>query len=204
LNGDEIISTAIAVHTVSLTLSAAALYAVFGEKFVRPTFERADALCSRLRGELSAELILALKPFVPSDEPPKVARINAICGADGNPLEVASITNALSLDGEAFQQAVRGFLDGQCAGLERYWQAFNLRTAVKAHWNAIRTATGIWPICSSISIGLFWGLSKRIIPVPPESWLCVLAALPLLPLLFFFGRFPLLARAANALEKLEV
>jgi hypothetical protein len=202
LNEGDIIAASLTVHTTSFTLSLAAVYAVFGDKFVRPTIERADALCARLRGELAAELGQALKPFVPSGKPPAVA--NVLFDAEGKPLEAATITDAASLDSEAFQEAVRGFLDGETADFDRYRQAFNLRTTIKSHWNAIRTITGVWPLCGILAIGIFWLLSKQSIPVPPESWLCTIAALPLSPLLLFILRIPLLARASNLLEKLEV
>jgi hypothetical protein len=204
LNEGEIIAAALTLHTTSFTFSLAAIYAVFGDKFVRPTIERADDLCARLRGELAAELGQALRPFVLSDKPPAVANVNVLFGPDGKPLEVAAITNAASLDSEAFQDAVRGFLDGESADFDRYRQAFNLRTTIKGHWNTIKTITGIWPIFSLIAISVFWLLSKQSIPTPPQSWLWTIVVLPILPLLLFISRFPLLARCSNLLEKLEV
>jgi len=71
----------------------AAIYAVFWKiSSFRPTIERADDLCARLRGELAAELGQALRPFVLSDKPPAVANVNVLFGPDGKPLEVAAIT----------------------------------------------------------------------------------------------------------------
>ncbi len=203
MNADDLITAALTVHTSSFTLSLAAVYAIFGDKFVRPTIERTDVLCAKLRAELSKELGQALKPFVPSDKPFSVADV-ALLGTDGKPLDQAKITSATSLDSEAFQEAVRGFLDGESADFVRYRQAFNLRTAIKGHWNAIRTITGLWPICALLAIGLFWGLSKQLIPVPPQSWLYTIGALPLMPLVLFIVRLPLLARGSNLLERLEV
>jgi hypothetical protein len=203
LNADDLITTALTVHTSSFAFSCAALYAVLSARLVRPTIERADDLCARLRGELSKELAQALKPFVPSDKPSSVADVTLLFGADGKPLERAKITSATSLDSEAFQVAVRGFLDGESADFDRYRQAFNLRTAIKGHWNAIGTITGLWPICALLAIAVFGALSKQVIPIPPQSWLWTIGAIPLLPLLLFFARFPLLARASNQLEGLE-
>lgn len=203
MNAQDVISSALTVHQTSFTLSLVAVYAVFGDKFVRPTIERTDALCAKLRGELSKELGQALRPFVPSDKAPAVADVASLYGADGKPLEQASITGATSLDSERFQEAVRGFLDGESADFVRYRQAFNLRTAIRGHWTAIRTITGLWPVCGFLGIGVFWALSKQLIPVPPESWLWAIGAIPLLPLLLFIARLPLLARASNQLEELE-
>lgn len=202
MNANDLITGALTVHTASFTFSLVAVYAVFGDKFVRPTIERADALCAKLRGELSKELGQALKPFVPADKPPSVTNVKLV-GPDGKQLESAEITSAVSLNSDAFQYAVRGFLDSESADFDRYRQAFNLRTAIKGHWNAIRTITGIWPICALLAIGVFWALSKQVIPIPPQSWLWAIGAIPLLPLLLFIARLPMLARASNQLEGLE-
>lgn len=203
MNADDLITAAFAVHTSSFTCSLIAVYAVFGDKFVRPTIERADDLCAKLRGELSKELGQALKPFGPSDKPSTVASISPLCDADGKPFEQVTITGATSLDSEAFRETVRGFLDSESADFERYQQASDLRRAIKRHWNAIRTITGLWPICGLLAIAVFWALSKQVVPIPPQSWLWTIGAIPLLPLLLFCARLPLLARASNRLEGLE-
>ncbi len=203
LKAEDLITAALAVHTSSFMVSLGAVYAVFGDKFVRPTIERADNLCAKLRGELSKELGQALKPYGPSDKPSTVASISPLCDADGKPFEQVTITSATSLDSEGFRETVRGFLDSESAEFERYQQASDLRRAIKGYWNAIRTVTGLWPICGLLTIAVFWALSKRVIPIPPQSWLWTIGAIPLLPLVLFCARLPLLARASNQLERLE-
>ncbi len=203
MNADELISAALTVHTSSFSLSIIAAYAVFGDKFVRPTIERADTLCAKLRGELSKELGEALKPFVPSDQPSTVACAPSFMDVDGKPFEHASTRSASSLNSEAFQETVRGFLDSESAEFERYQQASDLRRTIKGHWSTIRTIAGVWPVCGLVGIAIFWALSKQVIPIPPQSWLWVIGAVPLLPLVLFCARLPMLARASNQLERLE-
>jgi hypothetical protein len=202
MTADEVVAFALALHGASFTISLGAQYAIFGDKFIRPTLERADAICARLRGELTHELLQAVQPFAASNKAPVVASV--ILGGDGAPLDTAQITNAVSLDSEAFTQAVRGFLDAESADFNRYWLAFKLRAKLRSQWNWMRLAASVWPIFGLLALAVFWSLSKQLLPVLPHSWLCTFCGVGLFPPLSIVAMLPSLAWASVRLEKLEV
>ena len=126
----------------------------------------------------------------------------AFCYAEGKPLEAATITDAASLDSEAFQEAVRGFLDGETADFDRYRQAFESEDDYQkplerdqrrspgcgrfvAYW---RSADFGYSLNSQSQFRLNHGSAQS-------------PALPLSPLLLFILRIPLLARCLKPTRK---
>lgn len=204
MTNDEIVGAALSLHAWCIPVALGGLYAVYGDKFVRPMLERADSICATLRGKLTTELALTMKPFLPAGGHPVVANVSCILGQDGNPMDTATITDAVSIDSEEFKEAVTSFLDSESADVERYWRASDLRSKLRQHWNAIRWIVSVWPIFAVAATVVFWLLSKKVVPALPDSWLWAIAGIAMIPPFCALVRLPSLANVSFKLDQLEV
>jgi len=201
LTSQELSDLGLQIELGSFVLSLPATYAIIGDKFVRPTVERADAVCALSRGKLTTALGMAMKPFVATGRG-SAAKV-ALVGPDGNPLEEADINKVFSIESTQFQEAVRSFLDASSDDLDRYHRAVAVRTSIKAHWNFCRTMIGLWCVCAGAALGLFLMFSKGVIGLPTVSWLWVFLVLSVAPVAAFIIRIPFLAASCNRLETEE-
>lgn len=200
MSADELLLLLIQIHSASLTASLPAAYAVYGDKFIRPTLERADSSCANLRSELTYELKVAITPFVDRAVEPV---LSVILDDVGRNQPTASLNKPTLLEGEEFTEALRDFLDGESADFTRYRVASLLRIRVRSQWQWIRMAASVWPLVSLVVLLVIVLLSHKILPPLASPWLCLLSLSGLLAPIIVFGTLPFLAHAATRLEQLE-
>ena len=197
----EIVETAFKIDIGCVPLSLAAVYAILGDKFIRPTIDRADTVTSSLRGEVSASLADAVRPFV-ATQSAQVVRI-ALVGAGGEPLDRADISGAPSVDSESFRDAIRGCLDGRSDAFDAYWYSTIIAKRMKLMFRLIRFTLCVWPAITIVHAAYFGMLQRGEIELPNLYWLWGTAWLSLLPLAVFSGVMPILSHSASCIDKLE-
>lgn len=190
------------VHLGVFTLSLAAAYAVFSDRFILPMIQRAEDLCAQSRGKLTTELTVRLKQFVEPLQSPKVADVQLV-DDQGRPYESASIRGIPKFDSEEFKNAVGGFLDDESDGFDRYWLAFECKHKLLSVWNFMRVVAGLWPACSVVAVGLFGAWSQGIIPLLPIPWLSIIGVGLLAPLVLFVSCLPRFAHHGGKLDRLR-
>jgi hypothetical protein len=198
LTPEELASLALTVHTGSFVLSLTAVYAVFGDKFVVPSLERAHKVCAKLRGKLSSELQQELAPLVGPESTATTA--NVIYGADDQP---AKFIHPDPLSGEKFTEAFRRFLDSQSDDFCRYHAAMQMRHRMWRCWSNTRILSALWPLSSLVGVVVFGAFKTSIVSTPSHAWLWTIAAFLILPLVLLLAHLPALAFATKRLESLE-
>jgi hypothetical protein len=197
----DIVEAAFAANLGSVPLSMAAVYAIFGDKFVLPTVIRSETVTSKLRGDVSTHLADTVRKFGAVEQAP-IARV-ALVDVGGQPLDHANISRAPSVDSESFRVAVRKCLDERSPSFDNYWYATIISRRMKWAFRLIRLALCWWLISSLCGVSYFGLLKHGVLEMPGTTLLWLAAIATALPFIVFACAMPFISRYASCIERLE-
>jgi hypothetical protein len=197
----EIVESALTYNLSSVALSLAAVYAILGDKFIRPTVDRGETILAKLRGDISTHIADAVRPFTVVENT-TVARV-AFVGVRGETLEQAHISRAPSVESEAFREAVRECVDGKSPAFDNYWCALAICRRMKVLFRVIRFVLCGWPLVSVGGVAFLELIKNGIVDLPSEKTLWVFSILTIVPLFVFIFAMPLMSYYASSIERLE-